>query len=280
MARRPGIVFVIGSPRSGTTWLLELLRRHPDVAAVPAESHLFHLFLSPNLQMFDAMSRRPGRGLMAKVVSDADFVRACRRFADVVLESILRRNRGARLIVEKSPPHALYWPAILRVLPEARFVNIVRDPRAVVASLLAASRVPFGRDWAPGDAATATRFWSEHVVAGLRLQVRHPSRCVTVRYETLLADTPAEIGRIVGRLGLPHSADWCRSATRACRLSALRRSSAHGAQKFRQGKADSWMSDLTPQQVRIIEEQVGPLMRLIGYEPVNGPTRRRTRGAT
>jgi hypothetical protein len=274
----PGIVFVVGAARSGTTWLMELLRHHPDVAAVPAESHLFDLFLEPNLRMFDDM-KRPGsrRRLMASVVSNADFERACRCFADVVFEAILRRNPGARIIVEKSPPHALHWPSILRIVPGARFIHIVRDPRSVVASLIAASRVPFGRDWAPRDAADAAGFWATHVVAGLRLQVSHPRRCLTVRYERLLTDPRREIGHIAGALGLSHSADWCASAVRACQLSTLRRRSIHGAEKFRRGEAYGWQSDLTPRQVRIVEDRVGPLMRLIGYEPVGGHTRRRRR---
>src|SRR4051812_14307970 len=35
------MVFLVGAPRSGTNWLQRMLAAHPDVVALPSETHLF-----------------------------------------------------------------------------------------------------------------------------------------------------------------------------------------------------------------------------------------------
>lgn len=40
-------LFVVGCPRSGTSWVTSLITRHPDVAAVPRETHVYRLVYEP-----------------------------------------------------------------------------------------------------------------------------------------------------------------------------------------------------------------------------------------
>src|SRR6266511_4078160 len=50
-AREP--IFIVGSPRSGTTLLFELLRRSPGVGALPGESHLLSEPFHPTARGFE-----------------------------------------------------------------------------------------------------------------------------------------------------------------------------------------------------------------------------------
>lgn len=50
----------------------------------------------------------------------------------------------ATRLLEKTPAHARQLELIRAVRPGARFVHLVRDPRATVASLIEKSRRPFG----------------------------------------------------------------------------------------------------------------------------------------
>lgn len=70
---------------------------------------------------------------------------------------------------------------------------MLRDPRDVVASLQAAGR-SWGRSWAPTGVAGAAELWCRFVESAL--EVESDPRGIVVRYERLLAETAAELGRV------------------------------------------------------------------------------------
>jgi sulfotransferase family protein len=254
----------------------ELLARHPDMATSPAESHVFDLFLAPCTSRFRALTTGDTRIFLAGLLSDHEFHAACRAFADVVLAAIKRRKPRARLVIEKTPNNVLHWEVIRAVFPHARFIHMIRDPRSVVASLQAASRSPFGRDWAPRGAAAGAILWGRHVVRGLQLQEAVPRLCREVRYEALLADTAGQLGCVLRWLGLGRTRAWCDKAARTCGIENLRgrKPAERGFEFFRRGEAESWREELSRREVRTIEARVGPLMRPLGYA-LDGRRRRR-----
>ncbi len=44
-------LFVVGCPRSGTSWVTSLITRHPDVVAVPRETHVYRLVYEPFVEL-------------------------------------------------------------------------------------------------------------------------------------------------------------------------------------------------------------------------------------
>jgi hypothetical protein len=58
----------------------------------------------------------------------------------------------------------LYIPEIKELLPDSRFIHLIRDCRDVVASLITASR-SWGASWAPNSAKGAAAMWVQHVQA-------------------------------------------------------------------------------------------------------------------
>jgi hypothetical protein len=89
------------------------------------------------------------------------------------------------LFLEKTPSHALYIPEIKDLLPDSRFIHLIRDCRDVVASLMTASR-GWGASWAPSSAKAAAAMWVQHVEA-----VKFAAKSLTsgefheIRYEDL-----------------------------------------------------------------------------------------------
>jgi len=112
------------------------------------------------------------------------------------------------LFVDKNPMNTLYLPEISELLPESRFIHLVRDPRDVVASLLAASHT-WGSGWAPRKSRTAISSWVKHIRAANEGAKNIPPRLfLEVRYEKLLASPENTLHDVGEFLGL----EWDREA--------------------------------------------------------------------
>lgn len=141
--------FLVGCPRSGTTLLQSMLVAHPQIASFP-ETHFFdHGFGGRKRWIFHETLR--GWYLWFLLVrwrmevDGASFSQARQlpfswskgKMANVFCEMLDRRAHanGADIWIEKTPRHLHYVDVISQHVPSARFVHIVRDGRAVVASL-------------------------------------------------------------------------------------------------------------------------------------------------
>jgi hypothetical protein len=199
-------VFIVGSPRSGTTWLHTLLADHPDVAS-PPELHLFPEFFGPAEARWNERARRNaelraagigGVGL-EDLLDRAELLAWMRALYCTARDAVLARKPGATRLFEKTPENALYLPLIREVVPGAKFVHLARDPRNAVASMLERSRRPFG-DWAPSDLPAAVAAWRASVTAALRDADPHDT--LLVRYEDLKADPRATLADLAVFLDL------------------------------------------------------------------------------
>jgi hypothetical protein len=121
-------VIIIGAPRSGTNLLRDLLTAFPDAATWPCDEI--------NLVWRHGNARWPD--------DDLPFERATERVRRYIRGAFARQARrtAARTIVEKTCANALRVEFVDRVVPEARFIHIVRDGRDAVASVLDRWRAP------------------------------------------------------------------------------------------------------------------------------------------
>lgn len=272
-------VFVVGCPRSGTTWLQLLLSKHPRVATAP-ETQIVAFYLVHFLRQWEHEHNGPtakhqGRAGLSRVLSEDEFDAMCRDVILRVLERIAARNPGATHVIEKSPGHAVHAPWIQRLLPDARFLHVVRDPRDTVASLLAASRT-WGGDWAPHNPVDAARMWRRHVTEARRIEHTAPHAYREIRYERLRTDAVDELESIVCWLGLSWSRAECEAAVDACALDKLsdqkdgRALPVPGEKSpagfFRRGEVGGWSDDLPRSHVEIVEAVCTDVMAELGYE--------------
>lgn len=291
------LVFILGCPRSGTTWLQLLLSQHPSVASAQ-ETHLFSGYLGPLYRRWQAQTEkwRAGRDVgLPSVMEEPGFVEEVRSFSDAVLDRVWGEPQVDLIYVEKTPQNYKEIALLQRLYPEARYLHMVRDPRAVSASLLAASR-GWGRHWAPSIAADAARMWREAVQAGMGLEEANP-RCLRVRYETLESDGPETLSVVLDWLGLPRTAGDAESAVERCSLDRLKKAAGQPAQGtpepgaaapdpespgsdrpaspwdlpkeprgfFRSGGSEGWRDELSPSQVSTIEYVARHEIEALGY---------------
>jgi Sulfotransferase family len=269
------LLFVVGCPRSGTTWVQLLLSQHPDVVSAP-ETHIFSFYLDRMRRQWEAEHRNAvgeqGSLGLSRVLSCEDFDELCRRAAGFVLERVAARDTHATVVMEKSPQHALQADLIHRLFPAARFLHVIRDPRDTVASLRAAAR-RWARAWSTSTV-EAARLWERHVQGARRL-VGTGELYREVRYEGLHADAPAQLGGIFRWLGLDADPAFCRRAVEACRIERVREAGTRAAAAlpgsrlpktfFRRGNVGDWRGDLSRLNARTVECICGELMDELGY---------------
>lgn len=272
-------LFIVGCPRSGTTWVQLLLAQHPQVATAP-ETQIFAYYLDHFRRQWRHEHEGPGRkhqgqAGLSRLLSEGEFLELCRRAASYVLEKIAEQKPGASVVAEKSPKHALEAAFIRRVFPDAYFLHVVRDPRDTAVSLMAAGRS--WADWAPRSAIAAGRMWRSCVQSAR--EVAGGERYREIRYESLQANGSRELRDLGEWLGIGWDAAAAEEAIRACELSQLRKSAdgklpVPGEKSpegfFRNGTVGNWQTDLTSSDVRVIEQICGDLMNIFGYETVAG----------
>jgi hypothetical protein len=274
------LLFVVGCPRSGTTWLQLLLAQHPAVAT-RNETNLF-LYL-------DSLERRwerEKRGVhnrpmgLPEVLSDAEFYGFCTELAARTLGRIAESRPGARVVLEKTPVHVLHGRLILRLFPRAHFLHVIRDPRSVASSMLDA-HATWGSHWAPNSLEDAARWWRRAIEAGRALQAATP-RYQEVRYEAVIDDGPGTLERILRTLELPFPPGFAEQALQACHIDRLRSASKEVEAPwrldrepegfFRRGARDAWREEMAEDEIRAIEAVVGDLMVELGYALAYPPT--------
>jgi hypothetical protein len=286
---------IVGSPRSGTTLLRFMLDSHPDlsippetgflllgeelgaggecswerfanaVTTYPPESPAWPDFGIPE----DSFRRELGR------LRPFSVAEGFRLFYRMYAERFGKPRYG-----DKTPTYCQHLQSLEHLLPEARFIHLVRDGRDVAVSLR--------RRWfSPGhDIAIQAQFWRSNVEAA-RLQGAGCRHYLELRYEDLLRNPEVILRRICSFLGLTyHPAMLVYHERTPKRLQEHRgRARADGSvvvtaeERLRQQELTTqppdlsrigvWQQSLTPEESRQFEELAGDLLRDLGY--LQGP---------
>ena len=270
---------VIGAPRSGTTWLQRMLITHPHVCG-GQESNFFQHF-GPILRTVHRERNTTGRpvGLLAYLTYDEihlDILNLWRKLMRPTVQS----HASPRLLLEKTPQHARYVPEIARLLPGARFIHLIRDSRAVVASTLAASK-DWGSDWAPRNAWEAAISWSKHVGDARQAAKALPSNAYhELRYEDLTRDTLTALTQVVRFANLPCDDAALRHMIESNSLENQRsgrgaaiplrgefsgRADTEPTNFVRRGSTEGWKQDLSLKDRFVVWRYTRRLMKDCGY---------------
>jgi hypothetical protein len=199
------MVFVVGCERSGTTYLQRLLASHPKVKT-GQESYVFSWYLGPQLRNWHGELRtlEHGRGGVGMhcYLTEEEFRVRLDEYMHSLLEPMIGRLKKGEIFLEKTPQHSLYIEETVKLLPEARFIHILRDPRDVVASMLQASRT-WGKGWAPRHAFRAAKWWVryEEAIEQGRKAVPKEHFC-DLTYENLRLNTDDVLHSVSSFLGI------------------------------------------------------------------------------
>jgi len=284
-------IFILAPPRSGSTFLFECLCRCAGVAHLGAEADLIWWHHFP----YDAMAD-PSDRVDAAALAAVDRPRLCRHlYRQAVIDRLRRRRSPASLrqllglapirYLDKTIANCFHLEALERLFPDARYVFLVRDPRANIASMIEGwphlerfgkpRLTPYLRrhegrtieHWTypapPGWQRVVGRplaeicawSWQQHVEAVLAFCARHPGEMIQVRYEELAEDPLRMVREIAGELGL----SWSEEVARHVRAAPSSRTTVT------EPSPDKWQVRYAAEIARVLP-QVGATARRIGYE--------------
>ena len=210
------MIFVVGNSRSGTTMMGRILGKHPDVYTF-GELHFFGQLCAPPFS--SALPKANALKLAAALHcvqregyrthgNPRRFLKEAEVFLDGLTEypetpahlfsAFLHRETAEKdktLPCDQTPRNVFYIKDILEMYPEARIINMIRDPRDVLLSqkrkwkrrFLGGSDMPMKetfRDWVNYHPITISHIWRTAVSAAD--QFANHERVTSIYFEELL----------------------------------------------------------------------------------------------
>ena len=207
-------IFLVGCPRSGTTLLQCLLTANSQLASFP-ETHFYERIVSgKKLPKALGLARRRARhfwGLFVREINHPEMEALLPRHAIFLSQYSaayvrildgLSLEQGRSMWLEKTPGHLRRIPEIQRLVPNAKFVHILRNGEDAIASMFhVASK--YGESWAPwyGTLDQCIDRWTRDI----QISQKHAGQPghVLIRYEELLADPEKVLNHLCQFIGIP-----------------------------------------------------------------------------
>ncbi len=287
------IVWIFGSPRTGSTWLLQMLAEAgaPGVATIdetwagelfnrtfawPSEGTLKIMSSADSHANLDGWVLGPEREPLWRPLMRAFLLEG---FEHQLEHGQARTKWRNPFLVIKEPNSSEAADTLMKLLPRSRILFLVRDGRDVVDSMAdhfesATWGQPqeLGWDELPpeerrkvlmGSAAN----WVYRMEAVQRAgEMVGPDALLTVHYEKLLAETPSELVRIARWLGVEGDGDWAADVAGRHAFERIPEEQRGQGKFHRAATPGLWRENMTDSEQEMLREVMGEKLQELGYE--------------
>jgi len=243
----PAPVFILGSPRSGTSMLHWALLQHEALWGSEESEFLLPLARALRPAYDRGMQFTPHSWLAQQNVSQEEFAAS----VGLGLSALYASRSGGKRWVEQTPSYSTVALELAGMFPAAQFLHIVRDGRQVADSMRRMW------DWSMAEAAG---HWHDHVSAVLKLEQQHPARVLRIRYEEMIADPQQQLPPVFAFLRLsmePAAAGFIAGRP----INTAPGTSSSSSMEKLQPRWHSW----SQAELQTFLDIAGPLLQELGY---------------
>ncbi len=255
-----GPIFIGGVPRSGTTLFRAMIHAHPRLHCGPERKLIAPIVRTQREWWATFGSMLPAAGIRRATLDAA---------AGAYIRTLLAHSTPPGLRPAEKTPNVMLCVADLgRMLPEARFIHVIRDGRAVAASLVrqnwvdpkSGQPVPYTRS--VNNAAT---YWTQYLLKVSTDAPQVKGRYMEVRYEQLVAMPRAVMQQVLGFLGEPWDEAVLHHEQSDAALPSTEASSEAVREAIHSRAVDGWRTHLSTDDIATIERIAGPVLQALGY---------------
>lgn len=212
------LCFILGAPRSGTTWLWGLLESFDNSEVFINGEKINDKYTTSESGVYTLNPKNA-----KKLITDFT-------------------NKTSKMVIEKTPSHLLSYKQIMNDFPNAKFIFIDRHPISIVNSMLKSDIVAFDNFDIKKCVETYKDYFN-HII-NLRLN----SEIFITSYEKLFTKPKEELELISNYLGLEGDIEEIINNNKNTKVLVP------GA--FRRGVLKSYNTDLEPSELRIIKNSL------------------------
>lgn len=197
-----GLIFIVSQPRAGSTLLQRMLSGHPDIATAAEPWLLLHPLYGLRQHGIQAeynsqWAFKAVRSFLNEHADGAETYRSgLRAFAATIYRAAMTRQ-DKRIFLDKTPRYYFIIPELRALFPQASIILLLRNPLAVLHSILTT--------WVKGDWPRLAQHAADLRVAPVRIANAIQTQgdaALVVRYEDLATAPQACLAGLCERLGL------------------------------------------------------------------------------
>ena len=238
----PDPIFIVGLPRSGSTLIEQILSSHSAIEGTMELPDLGNIARRLGEAAGDIAS--PSRYLAALPGASPAALAAMGQ--DYLDRTRIQRKTDRPLFIDKMPNNFAFTGLIHLILPNAIIIDARRHP---LATCFSAWKQHFARGQAFSyDLAELGRYYADYVRLMRHFDAVMPGRVLRVQHEALVADTEAQVRRLLAHVGVDFEAQCLafHQNTRAVRTASSEQVrqpiTTAGLDQWRH--FDAWLGDL------------------------------------
>jgi Sulfotransferase family len=273
------LIWILGSPRSGSTWLMTMLIDLLGAHGVNEPLIGAHLAVPGSPVVGQSLPNDP---TLADLRGDNLSYFFAKSKAHVwrpplrrlLLERLADGSRRRQWIVVKEPNGSLAAPVIMATLPQSRLLFLVRDGRDVVDSWL--------DGWSSGWLTStfnagvsdreqflydAARRWVRFTESVRTAFVAHPHPLrIRTTYESLRADPQKDLRRVLAWLGQRGLRDRVPEVVARTSFEAIPETEKGPGRFVRSATPGLWREHFNEEEQAVLSSIMGPTLKKLGYE--------------
>ncbi len=220
------VIFVVGNSRSGTSMMARILNNHPNINTFVHELHFFEE-LTNTEELFKDISFKKAKLLYANLLSIiykgylskrepeiyfSEAEKCVKELDQLTPASIYKhflfyitKKNGKQIPCEQTPRNLFYLKEIFEIFPNAKIINMMRDPRDVLLSQKNKWRLRFIgyknhplsesiRSFVNYNPIIISKLWNSAIKE--YEQFKHDERLINIKFENLISNPEMTLKKI------------------------------------------------------------------------------------